>query len=122
MPSGVRVDQLRELGENLNDLVGPLSAGRHDYDVSLTLLGDSVLENSLSASERTGNESRTSFGDRVERVYAPDPGLHNLLGPGFFLVGLDRYLDRPFLGHCDVTALTGIVDKHRYDHVDIVTT
>ena len=120
MAAGVRVDELRELGEDLHDLVGALSAGGHHDHVGLALLGDGVLEHGLAASERSRDESGAALGDRVEGVDAADAGLHDLLWPWFLLVGLDGDLDRPFLGHRDVGVLTVGIGQHRDNHIDVV--
>ena len=118
--AGVRVDQLRELREYLNDLVGPLAAGRHHDDVGLALLGDGVLEDGLAAAERAGDEPGASLGDRVEGVDAPQAGLHDLAGPGFLLVGFHGHLDGPFLGHGDISGLPVLVRQGSHDHVDVI--
>ena len=117
----MRVDQFGEFGEYLHDLVGPLATCGHHNDISLALLCDGMLENGLSAAERPGDESGTAFGDGIEGVDAPHSGLHDPLRPGFLLIGLDRDLHRPFLGHGHIVGLAGVIGQHGDHHVDVVT-
>ena len=91
----MRIDQFREFSEYLHDLVGSLTAGCHDYDICLSLLCDRMLENGLSATERTGDETCTAFGDRIEGIYDLTPVSMILCGLGFSLYAFTA----TFTGH-----------------------
>ena len=116
--SGVRVDQFREFGEDLHDLVRPFAAGGHDDDVGVALLGDGVLEDGLSATERTRDEPGAAFGDRIEGIDDADARLHDPGRTGFLAVALDRNLDGPFLDHRDRDLFSVGVDEDRYRRID----
>ena len=111
----MRVDQLREFGEDLHHLVGALAAGRHHDHFGVALLGDGVLQHRLAATERARDKAGTAFGDRVHRVDAAHARLHDAEGARLFHVAAHRHLDGPFLGHRDVVvfALGVGQDRHR---------
>ena len=120
MTARVRVDQFRELREDFHDLVGTFAAGGHDDNVGFALLGDGVLENGLSAAERTRDEAGAAFRDRIEGVDDTHARLHDLLRTRFLAIGLDGHLDRPFLGHGHRDVFPVCVQEDGDDMVDVV--
>ena len=98
----MRVFEFRELGEDFHNLIGTFTAGGDDYDVSLSLLGDGVLQHRLTRTEGTGDEARTTLDDGVEGVDSTDAGLKEFEGTGLFLVVRHSELHGPVLNHVDV--------------------
>ena len=80
-----------------------------------------MLDNGLTAAERTRNKSRTSLGDRVEGINGSYARLHNSEGTRFLLIPLNCHFYRPFLAHCNFMLFSfgicencnGIVDSVR---------
>ena len=116
----MRIDKFREFREYLDDLVGTFAAGCHHDHVGLSLLCNRMLEDGLSAAERTRDEARSAFSNRVEGVDHPDSRLHDLLRPRLFLVGLHCHLYRPSLDHRDVDILSVSSGQDSYRVVDLV--
>ena len=109
----MRVYEFREFSKDFHYLVRTLSAGSHHNYVSGSLLGYSVLEHGLAASERTRDEARTAFGYRVESVDDAHARFHNLLRTRFLAVALHGHLDRPFLHHSYIVLSAFGIDQHR---------
>ena len=116
----MRVYELREFGEDFHNLVRTLAACCHDDDVGISLLGDGVLKNCLSAAERSRDKSGTAFGNRVEGIDDSYSGLHDTVRTRFLLVSLDCNFDRPFLGHGDRNLSAFLVDKGSDDGIYII--
>ena len=96
------VFKFRELGEDLHHLVSTLSACRHDDDVGVSLFCQGMLKHRLAASERSRDEARATFRDRVQCVDTADACLHHLVWTRFLDVSAHSHLHRPFLCHRDV--------------------
>ena len=77
------IDQLGELFENLDHLVGTLAAGHDDNYVGIGLLRNRMLEHRLARTERSGDEARTALGQRVESSMARTPVSMTREGRGF---------------------------------------
>ena len=116
----MRVDKFREFREDFHDLVRTLTAGCHHDDVGITLLRNRMLKHRLSATERSRDEARTAFGNRIQRVNDSDSGFHDLVRPRLFLVAFDSHFHRPFLYHRDRHVFTAFIGKDSYRMVDIV--
>ena len=114
----MRVIEFRELGEGFYDLVGTLTAGSDDHDVSLGLLTDSVLQHGLTCTERTVNESCTSLANRVSRIDGTYTGLQQFERTRFALVSSDGFLHRPLLHHCNLLLIAVGIGQHGYRVVD----
>ena len=100
------VFQFRELCENLHHLVSTLSACRHDDDVGVGLFSECMLKHCLAASERSRDEARAAFRDRIQCVDAAYACLHHLERTRFLDVASDSDFHRPFLHHIDVDVFT----------------
>ena len=111
----MRVDQLGELLEDFDHLVGALAARHHDDHVGVGLLRNGVLEHGLARSERPRDKARTTLGHRVEGVDRTHAGLHDARRAGFLRIAAHGLLHGPFLHHRHlVVAAFGVgQDCHR---------
>ena len=118
----MRIDQFRELGEDLHDLIRTLAARSHHDDIRITLLGYRMLKHSLAAAERSRDEARTAFGNRIERVNDPDTCFHDPVRSRLLLIGFHSHLYRPFLYHRHRHIIALRIGQHSHSVVDIVLT
>ena len=110
----MRVDQFRELGKDFHYLVRTLAAGGNDYDICLSLFGDSVLKHGLSGSERSRDKSCTTFYDRIYRIDRTDTRFEQLIRTWFFFVTGDGTFYRPALYHRHLHIFAGFVRQDGY--------
>ena len=114
--------QFRELGEYLHHLVSTLAACCHDDDIGVGLLSQGMLKHCLAASERSRDEARAAFRDRIQSVYTTDTCLHHLERTRFLDVAVDCHLHRPFLRHRDVDVFAVGVGQDGDGVVDLILT
>ena len=114
------VDKFGEFREDFHNLVCTLTAGCHDDDIGISLFCNCMLENGLSAAERSGNEAGAAFCDWIESVNYANAGFHDAVRTGFFTVIPDCNLDGPFLGHGNWDIFAFLIDEDCDLSVDIV--
>ena len=120
--TSVWVFQFRKLNEDFHNLVSTLTAGSHNYDVGIGLFWDSVLEHSFTSTERTRDETSTTFNDRVGSVDSTHTSFQQAERTWFFCVYVDSLFHRPFLNHIDIMVVAICVGNHGDSVVDCVLT
>ena len=117
--SGLRVNQFRELLQNLAHLVAALAASHIHNDVGVAPLGKLMLRHCFAGTESARDGCRAALGDREKRVndtLAGDQGQRRLQT---LLHGAGG-TNRPLLAQGQVMRVAVFIAQHRNDVVNFV--
>ena len=107
----MRVYQFREFREDFHNLIGTLTTGCNDHDISFGLFGYSMLQHSLSGSERTRNKSGTALYNRIQCINHTHTRLKQFIGTRFLSIVHHCFLNRPLLNHIHRNIITFLVGQ-----------
>ena len=99
LTSCVRVYQFGELGKDFHHLIRTFTASCNDNDIRFRLLRNSMLKHRFTCTERTGNKSRTTFHNRIQRINHTYTSLQQFERTRFFLIIRHRTFYGPSLNH-----------------------
>ena len=109
----LRVHDLGELLQGLDDLARAFAACGRYHDIDLRVARRSLLQNGFACTERTGDAVRAADRHREKRVDRADRGLKRIGRLKPFGEALDRNLHRPALHHLHLYVLAGRIRKRR---------
>ena len=111
--TGLGVDELGELVENVGHLVSAFAAADiYDY-ISLGPLGELMLNDRLARAERAGNGRDAALGYRKERVDNSLTGDEGHIRRQLFLIR-SADTDRPLLHKGDLAGISVVVDYNSH--------
>ena len=105
----MRVNQFREFRKDFHNLVCTFTTSRDNYDIRFCLFGNSMLKHCLACTERTGDKSRTTFYNRVQRINNTYTGLQQFERTRFFFIIRHSPFHRPFLNHSHRNVISFLV-------------
>ena len=118
----MRVYQFRELRKDFHYLIGTFTTGSNNYDVRFSLLGDCMLQDCLTGTERSRDKSRTTFYNRVHCIDNTHTRFQQTIWTRFFLIIRHRLLHRPFLNHVYRNFLAVLIYQYGHSIFDGIIT
>ena len=97
--AGAGIFQFRKFIQNIRHFVSTLSAADIHDDIRLGPLGQLMLRDRLSGSERSGNRGNSALGNREESINNPLPGDQRHIRRKLFRIG-SAPAHRPLLHQC----------------------
>ena len=95
----MRVYQFGELGKDFHHLISTFTTSRNDNNIRFRLFRDSVLKHCFTSTERTGDKSRTTFHNRIQRINHTYTSLQQFERTRFLLIIRHRTFHGPSLNH-----------------------